>query len=505
MNKLSIYKTIGIILLIILLSSILLYLNRKPAENSDHIRIINLARSFAYEQILNEFSNYSWNLKKDPAMLMIYCEALVESRKEFPHSLKSPPLPAYMAEFAQAYYNLLSGEIGDAFVRFYNLTNNQDNQDSEIWGYIGLLEALLYSENIENMEFPLEKMQTILNQYASSVPSWVIPYYSAWYYFYSGKFSEVEKTLQRYSKNLDPVTFIDLKVQLLIRENHFKEAIEAIKNLPPELLNDQDIIDLESYIIQLESGHEAEVKYLHEKHKRFPYMWLIEQRYAEALIESGQIDLGVDIFKKLASKRPFDIHIQINLSEKLLYNEKKEVRDILNKLRNNPNVIQLPQFNVLLAQIFWGSGKKDIAQKYLDRARKLYPKNPYLLWLIYDIAMEKHDYDKANQALKEILELYPNEISVLASIVELNYLRGEWDELFLTEKKISQSPRYISEETLDKVKSFKAMAFAAQGKFDEVEKILAEIKETDTRARIATKIDKYRKVTKEPKRIKGDF
>ena len=156
------------------------------------------------------------------------------------------------------------------FVRFYNLTNNQDNQDSEIWGYIGLLEALLYSENIENMEFPLEKMQTILNQYASSVPSWVIPYYSAWYYFYSGKFSEVEKTLQRYSKNLDPVTFIDLKVQLLIRENHFKEAIEAIKNLPPELLNDQDIIDLESYIIQLESGHEAEVKYLHEKHKRFP-------------------------------------------------------------------------------------------------------------------------------------------------------------------------------------------------------------------------------------------
>ena len=119
--------------------------------------------------------------------------------------------------------------------------------------------------------------------------------------------------------------------------------------------------------------------------------------------------------------------------------------------------------------------------------------------------MEKHDYDKANQALKEILELYPNEIFVLASIVELNYLRGEWDELFLTEKKISQSPRYISEETLDKVKSFKAMAFAAQGKFDEVEKILAEIKETDTRARIATKIDKYRKVTKEPKRIKGDF
>ena len=52
-------------------------------------------------------------------------------------------------------------------------------------------------------------------------------------------------------------------------------------------------------------------------------MWLIEQRYAEALIESGQIDLGVDIFKKLASKRPFDIHIQINLSEKLLYNEKR--------------------------------------------------------------------------------------------------------------------------------------------------------------------------------------
>ena len=49
------------------------------------------------------------------------------------------------------------------------------------------------------------------------------------------------------------------------------------------------------------------------------------------------------------------------------------------------------------------------------------------------------------------------------------------------------------------------MALAAQEKFNEAEKILAEIKETDTRARIATEIDKYRKVTKEPKRIKGIF
>ena len=113
-------------------------------------------------------------------------------------------------------------------------------------------------------------------------------------------------------------------------------------------------------------------------------------------------------------------------------------------------VKNLRSFHIILPTIIFvgkniSYAEKERSTKSINLAMKLYPKAPRFLWLIFDIAMEKHDYDKAAQALKEILELYPNEVSALSSMVELNYLRGEWDELSIAEKKINQSPRYISE------------------------------------------------------------
>ena len=57
---------------------------KEKAEDSDYNRITSLARSFMYEQIVTEFITYPWDREKDPSILMVYCEALVESGKSFP-------------------------------------------------------------------------------------------------------------------------------------------------------------------------------------------------------------------------------------------------------------------------------------------------------------------------------------------------------------------------------------------------------------------------------------
>lgn len=487
------------VLLIIALVIAISCTKKDKTEDSDYIRITSLARSFSYEQIVTEFSSYPWNREKDPSMLMVYCKAIVETGNILPASVKSPPLPTYMAEFTQGYFDLLSGRLQEAVNRFLNLINLKENHEGQVWGNIGFLEFALYTESIANMEVPLKKLQFIAEQNPSTVSSWVIPHYSVWYYFNSGKFSEVDNIIQKYNKELDPITLLILQVELLVRDNRFEEAEKAIKNLPPDLSSDQDVIALEADIINLKHGLERWMKYLYEKHKQFPKMWLIEQRYGEALLESGQTELGIEILKKIAQKRTFDVITQLYLAEDMLgYGKVDEAKEIFSHVRKKS--AELPHYstyyNFLSAKIFHIQKKEEEAQKSLSLAMKLYPKAPRFLWLMFDIAMKKRDYNNAHQTFKEILELYPNEVSALASMIELNYLRGEWGELFITEKKISQSPRYVGEDTWDKVKSFKVLALAAEGKFDEAQNILAEIKKPDARAKASAEIDKLRKVSK---------
>lgn len=498
MLKRNIYKNVGILFILLLVATVL-WVSRERKADTVYNRITSLARSFSYGQILTEFSAYPWDREKDPAVLMVYCEALVEGGKSIPSFLKSPPLPMHIAEFAHGYFNLLNGELQEAVNKFLNLINQTENKEGQVLGNIGFLEFALYTEAIANMKIPLESLQSIADRNPSSVPSWVIPYYSSWYYFNSGKFSEVGNIIQKYNKELDPITLLILQVELLVRDNRFEEAEKTIKNLPTDLLNDQDVIALEADIINLKHGPEQRIKYLYKKHKQFPSAWLIEQRYGEALLESGQAELAIEILKKLVQKRTFDVITQLYLAEDMLgYGKVDVTKEIFSHLRKKS--AELPHYstyyNFLLAKIFYMQKKEEEAQKSLSLAMKLYPKAPRFLWLMHDIAREKHDYNNAYQVINEILEIDPNEVSALVSLMELSYLRGKWNELAEAEKKINQSQRYISEEMRDEVKSYKVMALAAQGKFVEAQNILAEIKKPDAHAKASAEIDKLRKVSK---------
>jgi tetratricopeptide (TPR) repeat protein len=451
----------------------------------DYQTIASLARSCSYEKIVTAFSAYPWDQEKDPVMLMIYCEALVEANKSFPSFLKHPPLSAYQSEFAQGYYDLLRGECRKALTRFSDLSGDHIGA---AWGYIGALEFAVDTESITMMEGLLKQLQTLAGQDASSVPDWAIPYYNALYYFYSGKFSRVDEIIQKYDKQLEPVAVVMLRVPLLIRENRLEEAKKTIKDMPSEFLNEQKVIAVESDLVKVEYGPDQWLKYLQEKYERFPYMRLIAESYADALIETGQTQQGIDMLKKSARKRPYDIMLQLHLAENLIYFEKgKGAEEIL--LRVIKDNIGIPYYELLVAKIYLSRGDDDKYQKALDIAKKLYPENPRLLWFTYELAMQKHDYAYALKIIKKMLKIYPNEVPALVSLMEVSYLSGKWAELSAAEKTINRSNRYINVETWDKVKSYKAKALAAQGKFDKAHDVLGQIKEANVRDKTTAEMD----------------
>lgn len=458
-------------------------------EPLSYARIVSLDRSLLYDQIAAEFSSYPWDREEDPRMFMIYCKAIVESKSKLPSFLKHPSLPTYKSEFVQGYFNLLQGELKEALKGFITLT---ENQDGRVWGYIGLLEFALYTEGITSMKELLEMLRVTAERNPSSVPSWSIPRYSAWYHYYSGEFGEVDKIISKYNKEIPTVESITLRVYLLIRENRFEDAEKVIKKLSPELLIDQHIIDLEAEIVRLRYGNYEWLKHLYEKFKRFPYMHLIEQRYAEALIDNGQIKDGIKMLKKLAKKRPFDITLQLTLAENLLYFEKDKsgAKNIF--LFMGKKLTWDSQYYYLMAKIYHAQRQEEKLQKVFKKAKEFHPKNTQFLSLMFTFAMEKHDYYAASNIIQELLELEPNDISVLVSLMELSYFKGDWKNLFATEKKLEQSPRFIDEKTWNEVKSYKALALVSLHKYSDAQKTLGEIKDVNVRMKTASEIEKIR-------------
>jgi len=484
-------KEIFIKSLCILLVVLVISVSCTKTEQTDplsYARIVNLDRSLLYDQIATEFSSYPWDREEDPRMFMIYCEAIVESKNKLPFFLKHPSLPTYKSEFVHGYFNLLQGELKEALKGFITLT---ENQDGRVWGYIGLLEFALYTEGITSMKELLEMLRVTAEHNPSSVPSWSIPRYSAWYHYYSGEFWEVDSIIRNNNKELDPVDILTLRTYLFIRENRFKEAEKFIKDIPPVLLNVQYVIDLEAEVIKLRYGHHEWLKYLSEKIKRYPYMWLIEERYAEALIENGQIQVGIEILKKLAKKRPFDLQLRLRLAENLIYYEKGTgANDIFTFMHRNST--WHAYYYYLRAKIYHGQGQEEKLQKVFNLAREIYPKNTLFLSLMATFSMEKYDYYTASHIIKEILELEPNDISALVLLMELSYYKRDWDKLFKTENKLRKSPRFIDEKTWDEIKSYKALALVEQHKYSDAQKTLGEIKDINIRMKTTSEIEKVK-------------
>jgi hypothetical protein len=465
--------------------------NQKQPDNSYFTRIIHLDHLLAFPEIVKELNNYQWGKQNDPQMLMIYCGALRETNQDLTEFLKKNSLAGYQRDFAKGYYDLISGNYRDADAKFLDLTGTEDGR---IWGYIGILEYALYTQNIVSLGSylgsPLQRLKEAAENNPLSVPSWVIPYYSAWYSFYTFNFSQDIKILEKqgYYKELGPLIELTLKMQLFIKDNNLGAAEETFKTLSEPLSHYQSIIALWSSIIKIRRGPEEAAKFLAQKHKLYPLAWKIEREYAQALIDAGQVQAGLDMLKKLAERRPFDLMLQLQLAEDLLVHERgKGVIDIFRKFQNP---IEIPSYNTLLAVLEIKYGREKKARERINFARLVYPKCPSATWATFWLEEKKNNYKKAEQALNDILDLDPHEVQALGDLVKINYLTGKYEDVISNSKKIIDSGRFIPVELSDKIDSYQALVWASRGKHDKANGFLNKITNSELRAKTTDAIKK---------------
>ena len=301
------------------------------------------------------------------------------------------------------------------------------------------------------MKRPLESLENEARKNPTFAREWGLAYYKAWYCFCSGQYDEVEKILNDDKDSFDAVELSELKVTMLLRQDRFNEAEKIVRRMPPGY---QRTAELESELIKLKYGNKKVLDYLSEKRKKCPQFSLIESKYADALVDSAQIDAATEVRKKLAHERPFDFFIQLAFASHQLYHGNfEEAKDYLVRLDYPPEV---SYYDDLLAKMYSKQGLDAKAWEYIKLAKKMFPKSPYALSAIAAMAWKERDLDMQYAALKEELETDPNNIQILALMVLLHFFRNECDQALQVEKQISGSKRYVEPEIRQKLDSVKS-------------------------------------------------
>jgi hypothetical protein len=416
---------------------------RSGSENARNPTIQDLSDSLMYDDVLKRLNGTQWERETDPWTIMIYCGALVETKRPLPREMVSPPVPQHVSRFIRGYYSFRQGKLRESLRIFSELAQDKEHH---IWGDLGILEFSLATGSISNMKRPLESLEEETRKAPAVARTLHLPVYKAWYGFFSGQYDQAEKILNDHKDGIDAMRLSELQVTMLLRQDRFNEAEAIIKRMPPGF---QVTAELESALINLKYGSKKWLEFLGEKRKKYPQFWVIESKYADALVDSGQIDAATEVRKKLAHARPFDVFVQLAFASHQLYHGNfEEAREYLVHLDYPPEV---DYYDVLLAKMY---SKQDLdvkAWEYLKLAKKLFPRSPYALAGITGMALKERDYNKMYGALKERLEIDPNDIQVLVFLMLVDCLRNEYDELWQIEKRVNSSKRYIDQEMREKI------------------------------------------------------
>ena len=421
----------------------------EASADIDLQKISNLSRTLQFEKIVDEYEDYPWANLNDPGILMQYCYALVETGRDLPDSLKEPKVPQHISNFSKGYYILLKGDYVQALDIFVDLTTKSRGL---IWGYIGLLEFDIWTENVANMTEPLTRLKELSEHDLQNI-SWVVPYYSSYYNFNIGNFDKTKAILVEKKSQLDSDFYDELYVNLLIdSEDDLEEAERYVQKAIKEKGPTPNLITLKAQLMGFRSGPEQQIAYLAKQVDEFPNMWAIKRFYAYTLIDTGEVAKGINILRNLAEQRPFDVMVQLNLAETLLlYQNGRGLKDIFVAI-NYP--FQLPYFNVIMARIFHIQGKDKQAEEHLGIAKSIFPNSKDVLWFSFDKAMDNHAYDSAISAMTEYLDAYPYDIDGMFALLEAYHRNSQHGLVLKIAKKIQKSKRFVKQEILNKIQVY---------------------------------------------------
>ena len=479
----NVLKIIGMIAALVIATAILpAVADRLPAANiktdkvydEQDVKLISkLYRSLAFDQILNEFSDYDWAQQRDPIVLMLYCSALVESGSSIPSNLQSPTVPAYISDFTKGYVSMLKGETHVAKALFKKLIGVKE---SRIWGYIGLLDQSLFTNNISSME-PILKELINNRNIGTEIPEWILIHYNLAYNYYAGNYDKVVNLLQAVNdKQYIADEFVyELRVRLLLRQNHFVEAQNILNRGFASIGETQDLIVVQSELYEMQYGVKHAIQYLQKMEKRFPRMWKVRQMrafyrmdiaYSIGIDDNQSIDEIVEVLKDIANSREFDVPTQLALIDTLInMGRHNEAGPLLNRL--NKRHLQLTDFalyNFLMAELDLLAGRKYSLKRNLEEALCMAPMDPHILWFVYKIAKDGRQYEQALYALKQLLRIDPYNQAALASLTKLYIQIGDWEKAFDTGNILINSKRYVDPVLRNKVETYVGRALSELGR-----------------------------------------
>ncbi|AMP05359.1 hypothetical protein CPter91_3018 [Collimonas pratensis] len=390
-------------------------------------------RALRFDEITHDLQRYKWSLDSDPRLLIVYCEAILETEAALPEEMKNSS--DVSNKFAQAYLMLLRGKTRDSNLLFDELVNTQGG---EVFGFVGLLEQSLFTGNITSLGQVLEKLKSSFSD-DSHIPIWILPYYEATYNLKMGRYKDVTNILQmaKINKSLSKYTIEQFEIAIAIPQNQFAEARKILKHMGSNGDADQNSILNEADILAAELGFPASSMFLSRKMREYPEMWLVKKAFINHSLEAIHFDQKLSIpylnmLSELEQKRNFDVNLKLNLASLLFYTGdpikgllSKKLRDEIKPLEDFVN------YDLLIAKLSLRSTeteKQFYTMRYLDIAKEKAPLNISVLWLSYQIAEMNKKYDECMENLNQILFVDPFNVDALVAKAKTYNKLGEIKE-----------------------------------------------------------------------------
>jgi len=449
-------KRVKIALLITYMLVAVLLLGCRPGSADTLNRTVyDLANSLMYDTLLTELANHNWDTESDPRIIMIYCDALVETNKPLPGSMLLPSVPQYVRNFIRGYYNFRQGKLKESIKTFSELAQDRANH---AWGDLGILTFSLATGSITNMKDPLDRLEREAERIPEMVQKWEIPFYKAWYNYYTGHYDEVARMLDQRSHDFDSAQLSELRVTMLLRNDEFDKAEQIIRRMPSTY---QATVALEADLVKLKYGTKKWLEYLREKRKKFPQFWLLESEYADALSGEGQFDEVTEIRKRLVKNRPFDFVMHLALASHMLFHGKfEDAKEYLLRL-DYPS--EVDYYDVLLSEMYEKENQKTKSREYLMLASKLFPKSPYVLSRMKGIAIKERNYASVHNIIREQLDNDPNDIEILVFAMYVRCMGKDYNDMSHIEAQINKSKRFVSEGMRERIEHIKSRCYKPEG------------------------------------------
>lgn len=236
-------------------------------------------------------------------------------------------------------------------------------------------------------------------------------------------------------KNGDREKLIPLLASALKELGHDSEALKLCAAASNDLPDSMPILTAYEALLGKTKDSETEARVLKRMLEKEPFTYSTNLRLSELYWEAGRRDEAARYLKQIAELYPADITSRALLGEYYISNEESELairllEQALEHVGNNEQA--RVQLRSLLGQAYLNyavasssSGKYRDAGDAAEKAYGFIPSNPQLLSLAAENFAQAKDYPRAEQALRKLIVLQPDNPTLYLSLGDLEADQGK--------------------------------------------------------------------------------